>query len=114
MKKENLAYVQSMREKLAGIQSPELNPPKASPAAPMVSRADGESPEGNLWGSFLLNTARYATVREKGAAVWLPEEVKCRLEELRAVSRAKLPIRSMAAAIITTFLDEYEEEIKKI
>lgn len=54
------------------------------------------------------------TVREKGAAVWLPEEVKERLDKLRMSTVAKLHIRSLAAAIIVTFLDEYEQKVREL
>ncbi len=54
------------------------------------------------------------TVREKGAAVWLPEEVKERLDKLRMSTVAKPHIRSLAAAIIVTFLDEYEQKVREL
>lgn len=116
-KNENLNYAKSIAERLKDVQSAGVNPtPSVEPSpAPQVQRGSTESQAGNeFWTRFLVNTTRYATVREKGAAVWLPEEVKERLDKLRMSTVAKPHIRSLAAAIIVTFLDEYEQKVREL
>ena len=49
------------------------------------------------------NLAKYTGVSEQGDAVWLPKEVKKRLE-----------LRSLAAAIIMTYIEENEENINEL
>ena len=103
-------------KKLRKVQGDSVNPEQPSNIS--SNRGNKRSPKNSTqkidttWFNFLSYCTKYATVREKGAAVWLPEDVKRRLEDLRKTSNAKLPIRSMAAAIIMTFLDDNEERVQ--
>ena len=56
------------------------------------------------------NLAKYTGVSEQGDAVWLPKEVKKRLELIRVNAKRNIPLRSLAAAIIMTIIMTYIEE----
>ena len=60
---------------------------------------------------ILENLEKYTGVKEQGVAVWIPKEVKKRLEFCRAKSDKNIPLRSLAAAIIMTYIDEVESNI---
>ena len=55
------------------------------------------------------NLAKYTGVSEQGDAVWLPKEVKKRLELIRVNANRNIPLRSLAAAIIMTYIEENED-----
>lgn len=54
------------------------------------------------------NLNRYTGVSEQGVAIWLPREVKKRLDLIRANADRNIPLRSLAAAIIMTYIEENE------
>ena len=58
------------------------------------------------------NLAKYTG--EQGDAVWLPKEVKKRLELIRVNAKRNIPLRSLAAAIIMTYIEENEENINEL
>ena len=58
---------------------------------------------------FQANFDKYARVGEQGTAIWLPKEVKKKLELICAQSDKNIPIRSLAAAIIMTYIEENGE-----
>ena len=58
---------------------------------------------------FQANFDKYARVGEQGTAIWLPKEVKKKLELICAQSDKNIPIRSLAAAIIMTYIEEKGE-----
>ena len=60
------------------------------------------------------NLAKYTGVSEQGDAVWLPKEVKKRLELIRVNAKRNIPLRSLAAAIIMTYIEENEENINEL
>ena len=55
---------------------------------------------------FQANFDKYARVGEQGTAIWLPKEVKKKLELICAQSDKNIPIRSLAAAVIMTYIEE--------
>ena len=42
--------------------------------------------DGELWNKFLENMIKYTGVKEQGSAVWLPSDVKKRLDDFRATA----------------------------
>lgn len=62
---------------------------------------------------LLENLEKYTGVKEQGVAVWIPKEVKKRLELARAKSEKNIPMRSLAAAIIMTYIQDVESVISE-
>ena len=58
---------------------------------------------------FQANFDKYARVGEQSTAIWLPKELKKKLELICAQSDKNIPIRSLAAAIIMTYIEEKGE-----
>lgn len=63
---------------------------------------------------FQANFEKYARVGEQGTAIWLPKEVKKKLELICAQSDKNIPIRSLAASIIMTYIEENEEILSNL
>ncbi len=63
---------------------------------------------------FRANFEKYARVGEQGTAIWLPKEVKKKLELICAQSDKNIPIRSLAASIIMTYIEENEEILSNL
>lgn len=63
---------------------------------------------------FEENLDKYTGVSEQGVAIWLPKEVKKRLEVIRANADRNIPLRSLAAAIIMTYIEENEAKISEL
>ncbi len=59
--------------------------------------------------TFETNLEKYIGISEQGAAIWLPKEVKKKLEIIRANSDRNIPLRSLAAAIIMSYIEENED-----
>lgn len=57
---------------------------------------------------FESNLDQYIGISEQGAAIWLPKEVKKKLEIIRANAERNVPLRSLAAAIIMSYIEENE------
>ena len=64
--------------------------------------------------AFEENLAKYTGVSEQGVAIWLPKEVKKRLELIRVNANRNIPLRSLAAAIIMTYIEENEENFNEL
>lgn len=60
------------------------------------------------------NLNKYTGISEQGVAIWLPKEVKKRLEVIRANADRNMPIRSLAAAIIMTYIEENESKLEEL
>ncbi len=60
------------------------------------------------------NLNRYTGISEQGVAIWLPREVKKRLDLIRANAERNIPLRSLAAAIIMTYIEENESVIEDL
>lgn len=63
---------------------------------------------------FEANLEKYTGVSEQGVAIWLPKEVKKRLEVIRANADRNIPLRSLAAAIIMTYIEENESKLDEL
>lgn len=63
---------------------------------------------------FEENLQRYTGVSEQGVAIWIPKEVKKKLEIIRANSDRNIPVRSLAATIIMTYIEENEKMIDEL
>lgn len=64
--------------------------------------------------AFEENLAKYTGINEQGIAIWLPKEVKKKLELIRANASRNIPLRSLAAAIIMTYIEEYEDRLNEL
>ena len=64
--------------------------------------------------AFEENLARYTGINEQGIAIWLPKEVKKKLELIRANANRNIPLRSLAAAIIMTYISENEDKLNEL
>ena len=60
------------------------------------------------------NLEKYRGINEQGAAIWLPTEVKKKLDMIRVNASRNIPLRSLAAAIIMTYIAENEEKLKEL
>lgn len=94
-----------------------------SPAKKEVSDRDAEEtpmagketrPRRKGRKAFDENLAKYTGISEQGVAIWLPKEVKKKLELIRINARHNIPLRSLAAAIIMTYIDENEEKLNEL
>ena len=56
----------------------------------------------------------YTGVKEQGQAIWVPSEVKKKLERIRVNASKNIPLRSLAAAMIMMYITEHEDEINKL
>lgn len=63
---------------------------------------------------FEENLAKYTGINEQGIAIWLPKEVKKKLELIRVNASRNIPLRSLAAAIIMTYVTENEEKLNEL
>lgn len=70
--------------------------------------------DGELWNKFLENMIKYTGVKEQGSAVWIPSDVKKRLDDFRATAKRNIPIRTLVSAIVVAFLDENEAKLKDL
>lgn len=57
---------------------------------------------------------KYIGISEQGAAIWLPKEVKKKLEIIRANAERNIPLRSLAAAIIMSYIEDNESNIENL
>ena len=68
----------------------------------------------NGWSIFKDGLEKYTGVKGQGSAIWVPTEVKKRIEAIRAKASTNIPIRSMAAAMIMAFIEEHKKELSKL
>ena len=67
-----------------------------------------------MWKNFETNLEKFTGAKGQGTAVWLPDELTKRLKVISAAASRNLPVRAMTAAIVATFLNEFEKKIKKL
>lgn len=95
-----------------GITTPTAEPvaPAAEAPRPTAVKAAKEPRKRATAAQRRLddNLNRYTGVSEQGVAIWLPREVKKRLDLIRANADRNIPLRSLAAAIIMTYIEENE------
>lgn len=63
---------------------------------------------------FEENLAKYKGINEQGSAVWIPKEVKKKLEMIRVNAQQNIPLRALASAIIMTYISENEDVINNL
>lgn len=68
----------------------------------------------NGWSVFKDGLEKYTGVKGQGTAIWVPTEVKKRIEAIRAKASTNIPIRSMAAAMIMAFIEEHKKELSRL
>jgi hypothetical protein len=91
----------------AGIAMPE-QPIETPVQNPRTTESEG------TWDKFTHKMIEYTGVKGQGSAIWVPDEVKQRLDDLRKKSKRNIPLRSLAAAMMMTFIEEYEEQLKEL
>jgi len=64
--------------------------------------------------AFEENLAKYKGLNEQGFAIWLPREVKKKLEIIRLNAERTIPLRALASAIIMTYIQENEEKLNQL
>ena len=72
------------------------------------------SPPASFNRKLQENLEKYRGINEQGAAIWLPTEVKKKLDMIRVNASRNIPLRSLAAAIIMTYIAENEEKLKEL
>lgn len=102
-----------------GITTPNIIPTvePAQPAEPRPTEQAPATPKKRMSAAMKRldeNLTRYTGVSEQGLAIWLPKEVKKRLELIRANADRNIPLRSLAAAIIMTYIEENESVIDEL
>lgn len=63
---------------------------------------------------FEENIVKYTGVGGQGEAIWLPKEVKKELEKIRVNSNRNIPFRTLASAIIMTYIEENKEKLENL
>lgn len=63
---------------------------------------------------FEENIAKYTGIGGQGEAIWLPKEVKKELEKIRVNSNRNIPLRTLASAIIMTYIEENKEKLESL
>ena len=64
--------------------------------------------------AFEENLARYTGINEQGIAIWFPKEAKKKLKLIRVNASRNIPLRSLAAAIIMTYIEENEDRLNEL
>lgn len=81
------------------------------PAEQKPARKKSSKATANL---FEEQLEKYTGISEQGVAIWLPKEVKKRLELIRLNANRNVPIRSLAAAIIMTYIEENDSTFENL
>ena len=106
---ENPLANMGLDEIVRGITASE---PAEKPAEPKAKEPKKRATSGTK--RFEANLDKYTGVSEQGVAIWLPKEVKKRLEVIRANADRNIPLRSLAAAIIMTYIEENESKMDEL
>ncbi len=78
-----------------------------------ASKKTGKARRGGMK-AFEENLTKYTGINEQGIAIWLPKEVKKKLEMVRINASRSIPLRSLAAAIIMTYISENEDKLNEL
>ena len=103
-----------LQQSQTGTSKPTVAMPEQEQTSPVQSIQEQSAPDGELWNKFLENMIKYTGVKEQGSAVWLPSDVKKRLDDFRATAKRNIPIRTLVSAIVVAFLDENEGKLKEL
>ncbi|HCN54085.1 MAG TPA: hypothetical protein DIS88_09930 [Prevotella sp.] len=93
-------------EDAAGAAKTEDAAQKEEKAAPKRRRGSIKTLEENI--------SKYKGLNEQGFAIWLPKEVKKKLEVIRLNAERTIPLRALASAIIMTYIQENEEKFNQL
>lgn len=102
---DGMSLAESVQELVSDGLS--LSNPTEDGTVPSKSRA-------REWKRFTALLEDYTGVKGQGAAVWIPTEVKKRIEFVRANAKTNIPIRALAAAMIVAFIEEHRNELKTL
>ena len=80
---------------------------------PDAPKKTGKPRRGSMK-AFEENLAKYTGINEQGVAIWLPKEVKKKLELIRVNASRNIPLRSLAAAIIMAYIAENEDKLNEL
>ena len=75
------------------------------------SNAVSSNSTSREWRRFTEGLEEFTGVKGQGSAVWIPTEVKKRIELIRANARTNIPIRALAAAMIVAIIEEHQREL---
>ena len=106
---ENPLANMGLDEIVRGITS---NEPAEKPTEPKAKESRKRATSASK--RFEANLNKYTGISEQGVAIWLPKEVKKRLEIIRANADRNIPLRSLAAAIIMTYIEENESKLDEL
>lgn len=93
-----------------GITAPEVETPAEETEEPKKK----SKPRRGSAKAFDEYLAKYTGISEQGVAIWLPREVKKRLELIRVNASRNIPVRSLAAAIVMAYIDENEDRLAEL
>lgn len=92
-----------------GITAPDKEPAANADESSAAEKEAKRRKKGK--DAFEGNLAKYTGISDQGSAIWLPKDVKKRLEIIRINASRNIPLRSLAAAIIMTYIEENEEKL---
>ena len=96
-----------MKEYLQQSQTGTSKPTVAMPEQEQTNPVQEQTvSDGELWNKFLENMIKYTGVKEQGSAVWLPSDVKKRVDDFRATAKRNIPIRMQSCYYVLWFLAE--------
>ena len=76
--------------------------------APEPAMPDTNSKE---CGMFIERIKKYTHLKEQGSAVWIATPVKKQLEQICAKAKTNVPIRALASAMLTAYIEEHKDEL---
>lgn len=86
-----------------------------SPEHPSVEKTEKKTKaRRNSKKLFQMNIVKYTGIGGQGEAIWLPKEVKKELEKIRVNSDRNIPLRTLASAIIMTYIEENKEKLESL
>lgn len=94
------------------VQGGGVQLPTEAPAQEPVPVQEQEQP-ANIT-TFAERVEKYTGVKEQGQAIWVPAEVKKELEKIRVNASKNIPLRSLAAAMIMSYIQEHPEEMASL
>lgn len=106
---ENPLANMGLDEIVRGITAPEEEVKEEK--EPAVKHRKSKSASKKMFEGYL---EQYIGISEQGAAIWLPKEVKKKLEIIRANADRNIPLRSLAAAIIMTYIEENKDYLDSL
>lgn len=103
-------------EIVRNITAPETPIEQINEVASETSDAPAKTRRNRRSGTKTLeeNLAKYKGINEQGVAIWLPKDVKKKLELIRVNASRNIPIRTLAAAIIMTYIDDNEDRLNEL